>query len=169
MAKVGECHGFELFRRFRDTVEASLESHRPDVVELHQGMTPAMETIQNCILEIMEACLKELQKTNLVTVCGDLLRQLDVGDLTLEDGLFKEFDQIVRSQLDSVWQKTGPKTKQLVKDLQSLRKLLLYGLFSPHFTSLQLPTALRLRNVLSIPGKREDQRVGAIFNLVVHG
>lgn len=55
-----------LWPRFRDLVEKDLEAHRPDVVELHQPLTPSMEVIQSCILEIMEACLQELRKTNLV-------------------------------------------------------------------------------------------------------
>lgn len=50
--------------------------------------------------------------------------KLDVADLTVDEGLFKEFDEIIRSQLDPIWHKVGQKTRQLVQDLQSLRKLL---------------------------------------------
>ncbi|KAJ1619038.1 hypothetical protein T492DRAFT_431134 [Pavlovales sp. CCMP2436] len=45
------------------------------------------------------------------------------GEL-LEHALFKSFDSIVRMQLDSVWHQCGRKTKQLVSDLATLRKLL---------------------------------------------
>jgi len=51
--------------------------------------------------------------------------QLDTADLTLENGLFKSFDVIIKRQLESVWHKTGPKTKQLVADLRTLRSLLM--------------------------------------------
>lgn len=49
--------------------------------------------------------------------------QLDVEDLTVENALFRTFDAVVRAQLDPVWHTVGPKTKQLVSDLTTLRKL----------------------------------------------
>lgn len=53
----------------------------------------------------------------------DLL-QLDLDDLTVESAYFKSFDAVVRRQLDPVWHKVGPRTKQLVSDLATLRRLL---------------------------------------------
>ena len=47
--------------------------------------------------------LQELRKTN----------KLDVDDLTVESGLFKSFDEIVRRQLDPVWHSLGRKVKQV--------------------------------------------------------
>jgi len=44
----------------------------------------------------------------------------------VENGLFKSFDEIVRRQLDPIWHTLGKKTKQLVSDLKTLRKLLDY-------------------------------------------
>lgn len=44
----------------------------------------------------------------------------------MENGLFKSFDEIVRRQLDPIWHTLGKKTKQLVSDLKTLRKLLDY-------------------------------------------
>ena len=49
------------------------------------------------------ASLQELRKTN----------KLDVDDLTVESGLFKSFDEIVRRQLDPVWHSLGRKVKQV--------------------------------------------------------
>lgn len=43
--------------------------------------------------------------------------------MTVENALFKNFDSLVRRQLDPVWHKVGPKTKGLVSDLTTLRKL----------------------------------------------
>lgn len=40
--------------------------------------------------------------------------------------MFKSFDEIVRRQLDPIWHTLGKKTKQLVSDLKTLRKLLDY-------------------------------------------
>lgn len=75
-----------------------------------------MVGIQRAVLEVMDACLKEMRKTN----------KVDVEDLTVENGLFKSFDEIVRRQLDPIWHTLGKKTKQLVSDLKTLRKLLDY-------------------------------------------
>lgn len=55
--------------------------------------------------------------------------QLEVDDLTFENALFSSFDRLVRVQLDPVWHKVGPKTRGLVNDLTTLRKLL--GRVSP--------------------------------------
>lgn len=53
--------------------------------------------------------------------------QLDLDDLNVENAYFRSFDAIVRRQLDPVWHKVGPKTKQLVSDLATLRNLLKYS------------------------------------------
>jgi hypothetical protein len=52
----------------------------------------------------MDACMKELKKTN----------KLDVEDLTVENGLFKSFDEIVRRQLDPIWHTIGRKVRKVV-------------------------------------------------------
>jgi DNA excision repair protein ERCC-4 len=106
-----------LWPRFRDIVEDSLSKHRPDVIELFQPLTTSTKSIQDSILEIMKACLDELKKTNMV----------DISNITLSDGLFKEFDIIIRGQLDPVWNRLSSETKQLVSDIAFLRKLLQYS------------------------------------------
>ena len=50
--------------------------------------------------------------------------QLDLDDINIENAYFRSFDAIVRRQLDPVWHKVGPRTKQLVGDLATLRNLL---------------------------------------------
>ncbi|KAL0372957.1 UNVERIFIED_CONTAM: DNA repair endonuclease UVH1 [Sesamum calycinum] len=79
-------------------------------------MSPYMIGIQKAVIEVMDACLKEMRKTN----------KVDVEDLTVENGFFKSFDEIVRRQLDPIWHTLGKRTKQLVSDLKTLRKLLDY-------------------------------------------
>ena len=68
------------------------------------------------VLDTMEACLGELRDTH----GGDL------GSLSVEDGMGRAFDKSVRTQLRSVWNKVGRKTKQLVSDLGTLQRLLEY-------------------------------------------
>jgi DNA excision repair protein ERCC-4 len=50
--------------------------------------------------------------------------QLELDDFNVENAYFRSFDMVVRRQLDPVWHKVGPKTKQLVNDLGTLRRLL---------------------------------------------
>lgn len=97
-------------------MSADLEKDPPEVVDVRVPMTAAMKGVQSAALEAMGACLRELRRTN----------KVDVDDLTVENGLFKSFDEIVRQQLDPIWHTLGKKTKQLVNDLKTLRKLVDY-------------------------------------------
>ena len=85
------------------------------LVEMWLHLSPAMSAIYDAISDLMDSCVKELRKSN----------KIDTSQLTLEHGLFKSFDDIVRRQLDSVWHTVSPKTKQvswikLLHDLLSL-------------------------------------------------
>lgn len=105
-----------LWPRFHVLAAADLERSPPEVIDIRVPMTHPMMGIQASILEAMDACLKELRRTY----------KVDVEDLTVDKGLFKSFDEIVRRQLDPIWHTLGKKTKQLVADLRTLRKLLDY-------------------------------------------
>ena len=50
--------------------------------------------------------------------------QLDLNDFKVDNAYFRSLDIVVQRQLDPVWHKVGPKTKQLVNDLGTLRRLL---------------------------------------------
>lgn len=104
------------------------------MVDVRVPMTGPMRGIQAAVLEAMDACLKELRRTN----------KVDVEDLTVENGLFKSFDEIVRRQLDPIWHTIGKKTKQLVSDLRTLRKLLDYLVRYDAVTYLKYLDTLRV-------------------------
>ncbi|CAL9046933.1 DNA repair endonuclease UVH1-like isoform X1 [Musa acuminata AAA Group] len=123
-----------LWPRFHVLVSSDLESAPPEVVDVRVPMTPAMIGIQAAVLGSMDACLKELRRTN----------KVDVEDLTVENGLFKSFDEIVRRQLDPIWHTLGKKTKQLVSDLKTLRKLLDYLVRYDAVTYLKYLDTLRV-------------------------
>ncbi|KAM4698050.1 DNA repair endonuclease XPF [Rhinophrynus dorsalis] len=106
-----------LWPRFHVSVNSFLEKHKPEVVELHISMTPAMLAIQSSILDIMNACLKELKRYN---------PALEVEDLSLENAIGRAFDKTIRHYLDPLWHQLGAKTKSLVQDLKILRTLLQY-------------------------------------------
>lgn len=116
------------------SVASELEENPPEVIDLRVPLTPSMQGINSAILEVMDACLKELRKTN----------KVDVEDLTLENGLFKSFDEIVRRQLDPIWHILGRKTKQLVTDLKTLRKLADYLVRYDAVTFLKYLDTLRV-------------------------
>uniref|UniRef100_A0A8C2TP40 DNA repair endonuclease XPF n=1 Tax=Coturnix japonica TaxID=93934 RepID=A0A8C2TP40_COTJA len=106
-----------LWPRFHIAVNSFLEKHKPEVVEIHVSMTPSMLAIQTSVLDILNACLKELKRYN---------PALEVEDLSLENALGKAFDKTIRHYLDPLWHQLGAKTKSLVQDLKILRTLLQY-------------------------------------------
>ena len=83
--------------------------------ELSVSLSARTCQLQHALPEAVDACLVELRTHN---------ASVDVSQFTLENSLFKSFDTIVRMQLDPVWHKTSRRTKALVADLQTLRKLL---------------------------------------------
>ncbi|XP_030068380.1 DNA repair endonuclease XPF isoform X2 [Microcaecilia unicolor] len=123
-----------LWPRFHVAVNSFLERHKPEVVELHIAMTPAMLAIQASILDIMNACLKELKRYN---------PALEVEDLSLENAIGTSFDKTVRHYLDPLWHQLGAKTKSLVQDLKILCTLLQYLSQYDCVTFLNLLESLR--------------------------
>ncbi|XP_051529652.1 DNA repair endonuclease XPF [Myxocyprinus asiaticus] len=123
-----------LWPRFQASVNTTLDRHRPDVVELHVSLTPAMTAIQSSILDIMNACLKELKRYN---------PTLEAEDLSLENALGTSFDKTIRHYLDPLWHQLGSRTKSLVHDLKILRTLLLYLTQYDCVTFLNLLESLR--------------------------
>ncbi|XP_029954633.1 DNA repair endonuclease XPF [Salarias fasciatus] len=123
-----------LWPRFQASVNSTLERHKPEVVELHVSLTPAMRAIQSSILDIMSACLKELKRYN---------PTLEAEDLSLENTLGNAFEKTIRHYLDPLWHQLGAKTKALVQDLKVLRVLLLYLTQYDCITFLNLLESLR--------------------------
>lgn len=74
-------------------------------------MTEAMTAIYAALGDLMASCVKELRGSN----------KIDAGELRLEDGLFRAFDDIVRRQLDAVWHTVSPRTKQASAGFKELR------------------------------------------------
>ncbi|KAL1942922.1 hypothetical protein VTO73DRAFT_4593 [Trametes versicolor] len=106
-----------IYPRFHAEIKESLDRKTPDIVELHQDMTEGMAEIHHGIVQCMTTTLAELKRANTT---------LDLDDLSIDNAYFRSFDMIVRRMLDPVWHKVGPRTKQLVGDLATLRRLLTY-------------------------------------------
>lgn len=105
-----------LFPRFHVTVAKSLEGKRKaEVIELEVPMTDAMRDIQNAVMECVETSIMELKKGN---------SGLEMDDWNLDSALHRNFDSIIRRQLDPVWHRTTYRTRQIVRDLSILRTIL---------------------------------------------
>ncbi|XP_009982557.1 PREDICTED: DNA repair endonuclease XPF, partial [Tauraco erythrolophus] len=137
-----------LWPRFHIAVNSFLEKHKPEVVEIHVSMTPAMLAIQTSILDILNACLRELKRYN---------PALEAEDLSLENAIGKPFDKTIRHYLDPLWHQLGAKTKSLVQDLKILRTLLLY------LTQYDCVTFLNLLESLKASEKAFGENSGWLF------
>ncbi|KAG5926513.1 hypothetical protein E4U42_003251 [Claviceps africana] len=105
-----------LWPRFHVTVAQSLEGKKKaEVIELEVPMTDSIKDIQNAVMECVQVSIHELKKGN---------SGLDMDDWHLDSALLKNFDVIVRRQLDPHWHRVSWKTRQIVNDLSVLRGLL---------------------------------------------
>jgi DNA excision repair protein ERCC-4 len=116
-----------------------LERHQPEVIELALNLTDNMKAIQSSVLVAMNSCLSELKKA---------LPHLDTSFMSLENGLFRSFDYSIRNQLDPEWHRISPRTKQLVNDITSLRRLLDYLLRYDAYTFYSFLLSLKSASAL---------------------
>jgi len=79
-------------------------------------MTDHMLAIQQAIIGIMDQCLLDLRQAN---------PQADVSAFTSANAIFKTFDKTIQAALDPIWNKVSQRSKQIVADLKTVRKLLL--------------------------------------------
>ncbi|KAF2083300.1 DNA repair protein [Saccharata proteae CBS 121410] len=105
-----------LYPRFHVTVANSLEGRRKaEVIELEVPMSESMRIIQQAVMECVEVSISELKRSN---------SGLEMDNWNLESALHKNFDTMVRRQLDPVWHRTSFRTRQIVRDLSLLRDIL---------------------------------------------
>ncbi|KAM7221044.1 hypothetical protein V8F06_003606 [Rhypophila decipiens] len=105
-----------LWPRFHMQVAQALEGKKKaEVIELVVPMTEAMKDIQTAIMECVEVSIHELKKGN---------TGLEMEDWNLDSALMKNFDVMIRRQLDPNWHRVSWKTKRIVGDLTVLRGML---------------------------------------------
>lgn len=105
-----------IWPRFHASIAQSLEGKRKaEIIELEVDMTEDMMTIQQAVLECIEASIGELRKAN---------TGVDMDDWTADSALHTNFDAIVRRQLDPVWHRISWRTKEIANDLTVLRNIL---------------------------------------------
>ena len=107
-----------LWPRFHVTVAKSLEGKKKaEVIELEVPMTQSMKDIQQAVLECVEVSIGELKKAN---------TGLEMEDWNVDSALHRNFDMMIRRQLDPQWHRTSFRTRQIVRDLTVLRQILSY-------------------------------------------
>ena len=92
------CRCLLLYPRFHLSVQGSLSEggmSSPDVHEMYQPLTSSMDGIQRALLECMDHCISALKQEN--RIGSSLLA------VTVETGLTKAFDSIIRHELDPIW------------------------------------------------------------------
>ena len=132
-----------LWPRFRVEVACAL-SHGPEktdrtvqVEEISVRLTPAMRTIQEQVVALMDVCLSDLKRSNAALSArsssssssssgggGGGYSSLDASELTVENALSRSFDYLLQKQLDAEWHRIGAQTKGLMQDMRTLRRLL---------------------------------------------
>lgn len=105
-----------LWPRFHVQVAQSLEGKKKaEVIELEVPMTDSMREMQTAIMECVELSIHELKKEN---------TGLEMEDWNLDSALTRNFDLMVRRQLEPNWHRVSWKTKQIAGDLTVLRGML---------------------------------------------
>ncbi|XP_052776482.1 DNA repair endonuclease XPF-like isoform X1 [Mya arenaria] len=137
-----------LWPRFQANVQETLEKHKVDVVEIHVQLTDNMVACQAALLDLINACIKELKRCTTA---------IDAEEITVENAIAKSFDQTIRLQLDPIWHQLGPKTKQLVNDLKTLRLIL------RHLTQYDCVTFFNMVNSVRTSEKQFGQNTGWLF------
>ncbi|KAK3599865.1 hypothetical protein CHS0354_022437 [Potamilus streckersoni] len=137
-----------LWPRFHVNVASCLEQHKVDVIEVQVQLTPAMLACQMALLDLLNACVQELKRCNTA---------IDTEEITVENAIGKSFEKSIQLQLDPIWHQLGPKTKQLVSDLKTLRLIL------NHLTQYDCVTFYNMVNSVRMSEKEFGKNSGWLF------
>ncbi|KAK3753140.1 hypothetical protein RRG08_024418 [Elysia crispata] len=137
-----------LWPRFHASVALPFHKHKVDVIEVHQQMTPAMTACQTSLLDLINACINELKRSN---------PSIDTDEITVENALSKSFDLIIRLQLEPIWHQLSGRTRQLISDLKTLRLIL------RHLTQYDCITFYSLVQSIRSSEKSFGQNSGWLF------
>ncbi|KAL5021200.1 hypothetical protein ScPMuIL_000355 [Solemya velum] len=137
-----------LWPRFHASVVTCLEQHKVDVVEIHVRLTTPMLACQTALLDLINACIQELKRCTTA---------IDTEEITAENAIGKSFDKVIRLQLDPIWHQLGPKTRQLVSDLKTLRLIL------SHLTQYDCVTFFNMVNSVRSSEREFGRNTGWLF------
>ncbi len=111
-----------LYPRFHQVVKSELDYANVEVSELLLSQSARSRIVQMALVDLIDISLKELIRINpfLDQVGSDQGGMLVNFDAVLG----RQFDVIVRQQLEPVWHQISFRTRQLVSELATLRALL---------------------------------------------
>jgi DNA excision repair protein ERCC-4 len=102
-----------LFPRFQASVRDELDASAIQVTELHQELSASQRDIQAAIAVLITQCTRQLKSATRHLITWD-----DTADVVTIS------DRAISQQLEPVWHRLRPATKQLLQDLRTLRTLL---------------------------------------------
>eukprot|EP00117_Sycon_ciliatum_P008410 scpid67245/ scgid11121/ DNA repair endonuclease XPF; DNA excision repair protein ERCC-4 len=124
-----------LWPRFHASISLCLEKHQPEVIELHQKMTAPMVHIQAALIDLLHNCLQQLKRAS---------PSVDADLFTVESALGRNFDGILRNQLDPISHSLTAVSRRLVNDISTLRHLM--SCLTQHDSVTFYQTLTTLRN-----------------------
>ncbi|AGO10642.1 AaceriAFR456Cp [[Ashbya] aceris (nom. inval.)] len=105
-----------LWPRFHADVSSSLHAQKNNtVVEIKVSLTDSMEKIHYGLLECLKKCINELVRK---------VPELAKESWSIENALDAHFMKSIHAELQPRWHRISYESKQLVKDISTLRKLL---------------------------------------------
>lgn len=104
-----------LYPRFQTNVRDELDASRIKVIELHQELSASQRDIQAAIAVLMSQCMRQLKTAT---------RHLMTWDDSTANNTVILNDRAISQQLEPVWHRLRPATKQLLQDLRTLSTLL---------------------------------------------
>lgn len=120
-----------VYPRFHSLVKEELDTVDLEVTEMILKGSQRTTIIQVALVDLIESCLRELVRLN-PFLTPELSADIQsLGGTSVEfaslDGLLgRQFDSIIRQQLEPIWNQVSFRTRQLVSELTTLRSLLMY-------------------------------------------
>lgn len=127
--------------RFHQKVIDSLSATSTvKLVELRVSLSKSMKMIQAGLVECLNQCLLEIKRCN---------SGMDFDELNLENTFYLNFDGLLRKQLEFSRNATSARTKQIARDISTLRRLLGYLVSYDCVTFFSFLETIRAANSLN--------------------
>ncbi|CAH8434069.1 unnamed protein product [Dicrocoelium dendriticum] len=140
-----------LWPRFNVQVISCLADTQPQVEEVRVKLTENMRICQSCLLELINACIKELVAQN---------PMLNIDELSVENALLPNFNSLINLFLDPMWNQLSTSSRRLMDDITNLRRLsfLLIGSDAVTFLSALEGCRQAALSTLGASGLEQERR-----------
>ncbi|ORY53589.1 hypothetical protein BCR33DRAFT_710984 [Rhizoclosmatium globosum] len=105
--------------RFHMEIQQSMDAIHPpiSVRQVRVPLSKLMSDIQAALLDCIHESIQDIKRVH---------KFIDPDELSVENALFSSFEGLLKMQLDPIWHRVPPRTKQVVSDIGTLRRLLGY-------------------------------------------